>query len=141
LVKAPERWVAKQIARVEVSEPEYRAGVSAPDRDPIKAALAANDKRIARLRESIEKKTWEEVMGKLTLADWQRPTLEKGAARFVPGVRFAEPKIRDFVTKWQPILSSIQEAIRAMPEVTDADREKRMIENLRRLKAAKGTWR
>jgi len=140
LVKKLERWVRKQIERAAVAGPEYEEGVKDPERNPIEAALAANEKRIAKLRESIEKKTWEAKMAKLTIEDWRKPTLEKGVRRFPEGIRVAEPKIRDFVSKWRPILEGIQAAVRAMPDVTDADREARMLENLRRLKEAKGTW-
>jgi len=141
MVKKAERWNKKQIDRAAVAEDEYKAGIADPDRNPIDAALAAAEKRTARVKESLEKKTWEAAMKKLTIEDWRKPALAKGPARFIEGVKFAEPKIRDFVAKWRPILEEIQAAVRAMPEVTDADREKRMIENLRRLKKAKGTWK
>jgi len=140
MVKAAERWVKKQIERARVATEDYKEGVQNPERDPIKAALDANEKRIKKLQESIAKKTWESKMSKLTLADWQEPTLKKGVDRFGPGVEAAEEKIRKFVSSWRPKLEAIQNAVRAMPDVTDADREKRMLENLRRLKAAKGTW-
>jgi len=141
MVKAVARWVEKQIGRATIAGPEYEAGIKAPQRNPIEAALAANAKRIARLKDSIEKKTWETTMGKLTLKDWQDPALAKGVERFPRGVELAKPKIERFVTKWQPILSGIQDEVRAMPEETDAQREARMLKNLRALKKAKGTWR
>jgi mevalonate kinase len=139
MVVPADRWVKKQVERARVATDEYKLGVANPDRDPIKAALDANAKRIAKLQDSIAKKTWETKMSKLTIEDWRTPASTKGADRFASGVESARPKIEKFVTSWQPKLAAIQAAVRALPEVTDADREKRMIENLRRLKAAKGT--
>jgi len=138
MVKAAERWVSKQIARAAVATEDFKAGVEAPDRDPIKAALDASAKRAAKVRESLEKKTWEAAMRKVSVDEWKKATLEKGADRFARGIEFAEPKIRKFVAAFQPKLQEIQNAVRALPDVTDADREKRMLENLRRLKALKG---
>uniref|UniRef100_A0A6H1ZX97 Uncharacterized protein n=1 Tax=viral metagenome TaxID=1070528 RepID=A0A6H1ZX97_9ZZZZ len=141
MVKAAERWAKKQIERARVAGPEYEEGVKAPERDPIKAAIAANEKRVANLQRSITDRTWEKTMGKLTMADWQEPTLAKGVARFPAGVEAAEKKITNFVTKFRPLLDGIQSRVRAMPQATDAQREARVLENLRSLKKAKGAWR
>jgi len=140
MVKPIERIVPKLIESARVADKDYRWGVEHPERNPIEAALAANDKRIARIKESLDKKTWEKKMEKLTIEDWRKPALEKGVGRFPEGIEVARPKIDKFWRGWHPILSGIQSAVRALPEITDADREKRMIENLRRLKAAKATW-
>ena len=141
MVKAIDRIVPKQIERAQAAAPDYKAGVMAPARDPIAAARAANAKRIANLQKSLTNKTWENTMAKLTMADWQGPASTKGADRFGPGVAAAEAKIRAFWSKWHPILSGVQTAVRAMPETTDSQREARMLANLRGLKAKKGTWR
>jgi len=141
MVKAAARWAKKQIERATIAGPEYEEGIKAPERNPIEAALAANDKRIANLKQSIEEKTWEKVMRTITIEDWRRGALEKGVPRFPDGIEKAKPKIEAFVSKWQPILAGIQESIRAMPEATDAQREARLLANLRALKKAKGTWR
>jgi len=63
------------------------------------------------------------------------------AARLVAGVTGREKEVHDSVTPWQPIVESHVRKIDEMPEVTDAEREARMLANLRGLKALKGTWR
>lgn len=141
MVKKSEDWLDKQLARVRVSTEDYKKGIMAPERDPIAAALAANDKRKEGIRRSLEDETWEKTMRTLTKEDWSKPALTLGAARFVPGVEAKKDKINKFITAWRPILEGVQADVRAMPEVTDADREGRMLENLRAMKTKKGTWR
>ena len=141
MVKPVDRWVKKQIDRVSVAGDDYKYGVENPERNPIEEAIKKKEKWQRKLEEAIKEGRWEKALSKVSLEEWKKAASEKGAPRFVEGVRMAEDKIREFVSKWQPILKSIQDAVRALPDVTDADREKRMIENLRRLKKAKGTWK
>jgi len=141
MVKKAEDWLDKQLARVRVSTEDYKKGIMAPERDPIAAALAANDKRKEGIRRSLEDEPWEKTMKTLTKEDWAKPALTLGAARFVPGVEAKKDKINKFISSWRPILEGVQSDIRAMPEVTDADREGRMLENVRKMKAKKGAWR
>jgi hypothetical protein len=139
-VKNIDRWVAKQIERASAATEDFREGVRNCDVDPPRLALAANDKRIQKLKESITKKTWENSMSKVTKQDWLEPTLAK-ADRFSDGVSKAEPKIRRFVQGFRPHLEQIQKAVQTMPDITEQQREQRMLENLRRLRQAKGKWR
>ena len=141
MVKDPKRWADKQLARVRVSLPEYKAGVEAPARNPIEEAIKKNAKRIANLQKSLREKTWEKTMAKLSLEDWKKPTLELGAERFIRGVEAKEGKIRAFIDRFQPLLSTHVSAVEAMPDVSDAEREARMLANLRGLKKLKGKWR
>lgn len=141
MVKNTTDWLNKQMARVRVSTEDYKKGVQNPARDPIAAALAANAKRIEGIRKSIEDQTWENTMKTLSVEDWKKPALELGAARFVPGVEAKKDKIAKFIGAWGPILQNVQNGVRGMAEVTDADRENRMLANLRGMKAKKGDWR
>ena len=138
-IKPAEKWIKKQITRAAGATEDFKDGVRNCAVDPPALALKANAKRIANLQASIAKKTWETKMAKISKADWQAPTLEK-SDRFASGVAAAEPKIRKFVTAFRPKLEAIQSAVNAMPDVTEAQREARVIENLRRMRAAKGTW-
>lgn len=141
MVKNPSQISEKQIRRASGATDDYRTGVQNPEKDPIKAALEKNDKRIARLQESIQKKTWEQTMAKKTMSEWQEAAAGKGADRFASGVEQASDKINDFWTKWTPRLNAIQQSVNSMPDKTDSDRERKMIENMKKLKDAKGSWR
>ncbi len=137
MVKSIERWVKKQIERVSVAGDEFKAGIESVTEAPTLKAVEKKDKWLNNIKKSAD--FWEKRLRAVSLDEWKKRTLDK-ADRFSDGVAKAEDKIRKFVSNWQPILKSIQEAVRSLPDTTDADREKRMIENLRRLKKAKGTW-
>ena len=141
MVKSPGKISEKQIRRATGATDDYREGVKNPEKDPIKAALDKNDKRVAAIQDSIAKKTWEKTMGSLSMSDWQEPAMTKGADRYAGGVDAAKDKIDSFWNAWTPKLEAIQNEINNMPDKTEADRERKMIENMKKLKAAKGTWR
>jgi len=74
------------------------------------------------------------------MAEWGAMALILGRDRLAPGVRERRYKVERFVSKFQPLLKKHVEEIDKLPEVTDEQREKRMIENLRGLKKLKGKW-
>ena len=137
MVKPVDRWVKKQIDRVSVAGDDYVAGIDAVSEAPTAKAAEKADKYLKRIQEAVD--YWKKRLSQVSLEEWKSITKAK-ADRFPDGVRKSEDKIRKFVSSWQPILADIQRAVKALPDMTDADREKRMIENLRRLKKAKGTW-
>jgi len=61
-----------------------------------------------------------------------------GANRLVEGVVARRAKVERFWGAWQPLLTQHLQRIDTLPNVTDADRERRMVENLRGLRALKG---
>lgn len=139
MVKEPKKWIEKQLARVRVSEGDYKAGIEAPERDPIKAALDANAKRVKKLQESITNKTWEKAMARVTMGDWQKKALDLGVRHFIEGVEANVDKITKFVEGFHPKLSAIQSSVKAMPEVTEAERDARVLAMIRGLRKLKGT--
>lgn len=141
MVKDAKVWADKQLARVRVSGDDYRKGVENPKRNPIEAALAKKEKWKANMMKAIQEDRWAKTMSKLTLDDWRKPTLELGTERFIRGVEANEGKIRAFIDKFQPMLSSHSASIEAMPDTTDSEREARMLANLRGMKKLKGKWR
>lgn len=139
-VKSPERWLDKQLARVRVAGDDFRAGVEAVTVNPAEKALAANAKRVAKLQESIAKKTWETRMAKVSLDDWKRKAAGIGADRFIPGVEANIDKIEAFIRAFQPKLESLTSSVKAMPDTTDAERDARVLAMVRGLRKLKGTW-
>ena len=88
----------------------------------------------------IKKKGGEKAMEKVTEDDWSKKVSTIGVDRFIPGVEANIDKINKFITGFQPKLQALQNSVRAMPEETDAQREARVLANLRGLKKLKGTW-
>ncbi len=140
MVKAPDKWIDKQLARVRVAGGDYRDGVMAVTENPAQKALAENAKRVAKLQESITKKTWETKMAKVSMEDWKNKAATVGADRFIPGVEANVDKIEKFVRSFQPKLSSLTASVKAMPQTTEADRYAMVLAEVRGLRKLKGTW-
>lgn len=140
MVKDETNWVDKQIRNAGNATEDFRAGVENVTDNPAKKALAKNQKRINGLQKSFTDKSWENSMSKVSLEDWKGATLAK-ADRFGDGVSKARPKIERFVRGFRPKLVEISNAVQAMPDDTEAQRDARMMENAKRMRKAKGTWR
>ncbi|MBW2559542.1 MAG: hypothetical protein JRE40_01680 [Deltaproteobacteria bacterium] len=136
---SPEEWKKRQIDTLKsVGEANYKVGIASPKRDPIEAGIAAQDRYEAQMKKDEVLKRREEALKKTSMAEWYKYASELGAARLVDGVTKREAKVGDFVRAFQPLLLDHVNKIDALPDVTDSDRENRMVENLRGLKALKG---
>jgi len=138
-ILSPEDWKKRQLKNLEaVGESSYKLGIAKPAKDPIAAGIAAEEKYAAEVKKAIEAKSRKAALEKTTMAEWYRYSSELGAGRLVEGVTKREAKVGAFITAFQPMLSSHVGKIDALPNVTDKDREDKMLENLRGLKALKG---
>jgi len=141
-VKEPTEWVRKQIDNIKaVGRTNYLAGIRAPKKSPIQAAIAAQDRYEEQMRKDEVLKRRKEGLEKVTDDEWLAMAESIGADRLVDGVVKRQHKVERFVSKFQPLLKDHLAKIDAMPNVTDADRENRMLENLRGLKKLKGKWK
>jgi len=131
----------KMVENAKRATESYREGVMNPIRGPATAALAAADKRAEAVRKSLDNKTWEKAMATISDEYVKRKAADVGSGRYASGVEAAKDKIENFWNKWTPHLEEIRSGIEAMPDISDTDREARMVENLRRMKAKKGAWR
>lgn len=137
----PADWVDKQIATLQaVGEANYRAGITRPKKDPIKAGIAAQGKYEAQMRKPEVLARRKTGLERTNMDEWAAMCEELGATNLVRGVTARRYKVERFVAAYQPKLKAHLAKIDAMPDVTDADRERRMIENLKGLKALKGKW-
>jgi len=138
-VLSPDEWKKRQIDTLKaVGRTNYVAGIKSPAKDPIAAGIATEDKYAAEVRKAIDAGRRKAALSKVTMADWYKYASELGADKLVDGVVKREPKVTAFITAWQPQLTSHLAKIDALGEATDGERETRMLENLRGLKALKG---
>ena len=136
---SPEEWKKRQIDTLSaVGASNYRVGIAGPKRDPIAAGIAAQDRYEAQMRKDEVLKRRKTELEKTSMAEWYKYSSELGANRLVEGVTKREAKVGDFIRAFQPMLSEHVSRIDTLPDVTDGDRENRMLENLRGLKALKG---
>ena len=138
-VISPDAWKKRQIDTLKaVGETNYKVGIAKPRKDPIEAGIAAEEKYAANTKKAIDEGRRAKALAKTNMAEWYKYTSDIGAARLVEGVVKREAKVDAFVRTFQPMLVSHLGAIDALPDVSDSDREARMIENLRGLRALKG---
>lgn len=135
----PAAWVQKQIDTLSaVGETNYRQGITRPRKSPIGAGIAAQAKYEARMRDPEVLKRRESGLRATSDDVWASRAERIGAGRLVQGVVERRAKVEQKVQAYHGQLSQHLQRIDAMPDVTDSDRERRMIENLHGLKAMKG---
>lgn len=106
---------------------DYVDGVRNTDKDPTALAIAAGPRYLQRVQEAFNSGRWANGLRKSGKSGWVAGVEGKGAQNFVNGVNGAEDKVR---TAFGPLLAfeaSLQTEIGAMPNVTDNDRDARML--------------
>lgn len=135
-----QEWVDKQINTLQaVGETNYRAGITRPKKSPTAAAIAAQPKYEQAMRDPNVLKRRETALRQTTDDIWASRTENIGAGRLVQGVVQRRDKVEKKVASYQSKLTAHLQKIDALPDVTDSDREQRMIQNLKGLRAMKGT--
>lgn len=135
----PATWVNKQIDTITaVGRQNYLTGVKNPRKNPITAGIAAQPKYEAKMRDPATLKRRVEGLQKTNMDEWVQMAETRGADNLVTGVVSRRYKIERAVGKLQPMLKDHLSKIDALPDVTSADREAKMIANKRGLEAMKG---
>ena len=138
-VISPEDWKKRQIDTLKaVGRTNYLQGVASPKADPIARGIATEEKYAIETKKAIDEGRRKTALQKTDMNEWAKYSTTIGADKLVDGVTKRESKVTDFITKFQPMLTSHLAKIDALSEATDSDRENRMLENLRGLKALKG---
>lgn len=138
----PEEWRSRQIGNLKaVGETNFRVGIAAPRADPIERGIATEEKYAAEIKKAIDEKRRQKALKATNIDEWYSYSVAIGAPRLVEGVAKREVEVKQFIDTFQPMLLAHTEEIRKMPEVTDAEREQRMLTNVRGLKGLKGAWR
>ncbi|MBA7613432.1 hypothetical protein ES703_20681 [subsurface metagenome] len=136
----PASWVQKQINTLQaVGAANYSEGVTRPKRDPIAAGIAAQAAYVAAMRDANVLARREAGLRRTSMEVWGAMCESIGAQRLVDGVIARRAKVEQAVSSLHSKLTAHLRMIDAMPNVTPADRERRMVENLRGLRAFKGS--
>lgn len=122
-----EEWAEKQVKRAAAAASDWEKNVLRPRRDPLKAAIAAAPKRKQKLLESLEQGKWEKAMARVD-EDLMYATIRKrGASAFRAGIEDRKAKVVARVKELQPLVAALKKEIDAMPDVSDSDREARLL--------------
>ena len=137
-----EKMKRKWQRNTERSVDNYRDGIAAVTVNPMKKAAENYEKWKDKLMRFIESGVWKEIMANIPADVWKKITTEVGPGHFTDGVRTKAFKYMNFADAWGGVYGpKLEELRRKIPAITDADRERRMIENRKLLISLKGKWR
>ena len=126
-VKSPDRWAKQQVENAVAASKDWLDGVKNPSRNPIEAALDKKDKWVDRLTTAIKDDKWAKNLKKVSPSDIVAVAEKLGTRVYEDGVQARTDKINKRVGELQPLVQAVSDTIQAMPDKTDADREKRLI--------------
>lgn len=128
-------WTAKMMSRVQAAGGDWEKGVANPRRSPTAAMKAAGGKWKTRMQQAITNDAWMKGIAGLTDQAIQAAAAAAGGSRFVAGVTSRQQKIADAIAKLQPKVAALSSKIQSLPQDTDQQREDRMIQNVRGMRA------
>jgi hypothetical protein len=134
-VPSAQAWADKTVSRASNAGQDWVTGTLAPRKDPIAAALAANQKRIANFNASVTNKTWEGALAKVDPAQTAATVQAVGANGYVNGIQARKGKIAASIARLQPLVADHVSRMDAMPMNNDADAQAKMIANYKGMKA------
>lgn len=128
----------KWVQRTSAAAQDYAQGVAQTDKDPTALAIAAGQRYLANVTARFNDGTWANKLRAVGKQGWQAAVASKGVQAFSNGVAAAESKV---ATAFAPLLAfeaTLQQQVQAMPNVTDTDRENRMLAWTRGMRTYKG---
>lgn len=84
---------------------DYEDGIRNPRRDWLRSTIAATDAWKAGIQEAIGKGTWGKGVSRAGTTGWQSGAIEKGLARWGPGVQVAQAK---YSSAFAPFVAAIK---------------------------------
>lgn len=116
----------KWAQRTSGAQQDYVAGAEATSKDPTQLAINNQARLRANVLAAIDGGKWANNLRAVGKGGWLQAIRDK-AGNFSTGVNAAEGKV---AAKFAPLLqyeNNLQQQVDAMPNVTDADRENRML--------------
>ena len=117
-----QRWAQ----RTSAAQTDYIAGAEATSKDPTQLAINNQARLLANFQQAVNSGKWANNLRAVGKGGWLQAIRDK-ANNFSTGVNAAEGKV---AAKFAPLLqyeNNLQQQVDAMPNVTDADRENRML--------------
>ena len=117
----------KLVRRVQGAAGDYVDGMNNPKRDPVAAAVRAAGKWENRIQEAIRNKSFEKGVRAQDYPEGVRIATADGGSAFVSGVTKRQSKIQKVYQDLAPRLGAVSQAVQAMPQDTEAQREQRLL--------------
>lgn len=122
-----EEWARRQLEGAAAAGSRWMYGVLHPRRNPVAAAMAANQKRKDRLAQAEKEEKWLRSMERVDVDEMYRTVEAVGEAGYTAGVANREGKIKKKVAELQPMVEALAKRLDEMPQDTEAQREAKMI--------------
>lgn len=118
---------AKWKQRTAAASQDYADGVANTDKDPTALAIQGGQRYINNVTASFQSGKWANGLRKVGKQGWQAAVAAKGVQNFANGVNNAEAKVADSFASLLSFEQGLLNTVSGMPNVTDNDREQRML--------------
>ena len=118
---------AKWTSRSQAAEQDYADGVAKTDKDPTALAIAAGPRLLANFTAAFNSGKWANGLRRAGKQGWQNAVASKGKANYSTGVAAATSKVEQAFASLLAFESTLQQQVQSMANVTDNDREQRML--------------
>lgn len=116
-------------ARTGAAQQDYADGVANTDKDPTALAIAAIPRMRSRILEAIDSGKVANGLRASGKSGWQHGVATKGVQNFSQGVNNADDAFTKAFTPLLSYIGQVKTTIAGMADVTDADRDQRMLKN------------
>lgn len=130
---------AKWKTRTSAASQDYADGVANTDKDPTALAIAAGPRLLDNFTKAFNSGKWANGLRKAGKQGWQNAVATKGVTNFSNGVNAAEDKVAAAFAPLLAFESNLQSQVRGMANVTDNDREQRMLAWVRGMRKYAGS--
>lgn len=137
----PVAAAAKYKRKVSQAAPDWVAGMRNPKADFKTAAMAAAGKWASGVQDAMTNDRFRRGMGKVDVQEAINTATSDNGAAYTAGAAKRQAKVERVFQVLMPALGAISQQIRQLPQDTPQDREQRMVENLRRMRALKDVLR
>lgn len=128
---------AKWKQRAAAAQQDYLDGVAQTDKDPTALAIAAGPRLLANFTTAFQNGSWANGLRKAGKQGWQAAVAAKGGTNYSNGVNAAESKVADAFASLLAFEQGVLNTVASMPNVTDTDRENRMLYFVRQMRTYK----
>jgi hypothetical protein len=118
---------AKWKQRTSAAAQDYADGVAQTDKDPTALAIAAGPRYLDSVTKAFTSGKWANGLRRAGTSGWQAAVAAKGQTNFSNGVNAAEQKVADAFGPLLAFEQNLLNQVSAMANVTDNDREQRML--------------
>ena len=126
-VKSASRWASQQVDNAVKAADDWLDGVKNPSRDPVAAAIDSAAKWEDKMSTAIKEGRFVKGLKKVPTGEVAAIATAVGSGAFSTGITARKSKIDRVVGELQTLAQSASDTIQAMPDKTDADREKRLL--------------